>query len=86
MPGDVRCVDGSGRARGAERALSELGISHDVKEYPGAGHSFLNRINAGPVLGTVLTVTRFNHHHPSAEDAWRRILSFFDEHLHAADE
>ncbi len=70
-----------GRAARLERALTELGIAHDVKEYPDAGHSFLNRINAGPLLGQVLTVTGFNHHHPSAEDAWRRILTFFDEHL-----
>ena len=74
-----------GRAARLERALDELRIAHDVKEYPDAGHSFLNRINAGPVLGTVLTVTRFNHHHPSAEDAWQRILSFFHQHLRPAD-
>jgi carboxymethylenebutenolidase len=70
-----------GRAGRLERALSELGIPHDVKEYPDAGHSFLNRINAGPVLGTVVQLTRFSYDHPSAEDAWRRILMFFDEHL-----
>jgi carboxymethylenebutenolidase len=72
-----------GRAARLERALTDLGIAHDVKEYPGAGHSFLNRINAGPILGPVLTVTGFNYDHPSAEDAWRRILTFFDEHLRA---
>jgi carboxymethylenebutenolidase len=72
-----------GRAARLERALSDLEIAHDVKEYPDAAHSFLNRINAGPVLGPVLAITGFNHHHPSAEDAWRRILTFFDEHLHA---
>jgi carboxymethylenebutenolidase len=70
-----------GRAARLERALGELGIAHDVKEYPGAAHSFLNRINAGPILGPVLTVVGFNHHHSSAEDAWRRILGFFEEHL-----
>jgi carboxymethylenebutenolidase len=70
-----------GRAERLEHALSELGVRHDVKEYADAGHSFLNRINAGPVLGTLLHVTRFDYHHPSAEDAWRRILTFFDEHL-----
>jgi carboxymethylenebutenolidase len=70
-----------GRAERLRRALTELGVPHDVKEYPDAGHSFLNRINAGPILGLVLDVTRFNHHHPSAEDAWRRIFTFFDEHL-----
>jgi carboxymethylenebutenolidase len=73
-----------GRAQRLEQALSELAIAHDVKEYPQAGHSFLNRINAGPLLGSLLHVTRFNHHHPSAEDAWRRILTFFDEHLREA--
>ena len=73
-----------GHAARLERALTELRIEHDVKEYPDAGHSFLNRINAGPILGTVLAVTRFNHHHSSAEDAWRRILSFFERHLRAA--
>jgi carboxymethylenebutenolidase len=72
-----------GHAERLERALSEIGIAHDVKEYPDAAHSFLNRINAGPVLGQVLAITGYNHHHPSAEDAWRRILGFFDEHLRA---
>jgi carboxymethylenebutenolidase len=70
-----------GRAERLERALSELEIPHDVKEYPDAGHSFLNRINAGPVLGTAVRLARFNYHHPSAEDAWGRILGFSDEHL-----
>jgi carboxymethylenebutenolidase len=46
----------------------------------------MNRINAGPGLGTVLGLTRFNYHHPSSEDAWRRILDFFDAHLASATE
>jgi carboxymethylenebutenolidase len=54
---------------------------HDVKEYPDAGHSFMNRLNAGPVLTPLLRVTGVGYHHPSAEDAWRRILAFFAEHL-----
>jgi carboxymethylenebutenolidase len=69
------------RAERLQMALDELGITHDVKEYPDAGHSFMNRINAGPLLGMGVRFTRFNYHHPSAEDAWRRILTFFDEHL-----
>jgi len=70
-----------GRAERLQRALSELGIPHDVKEYPQAGHSFMNRINTGPLLGQAVQLLHFNYHHPSAEDAWRRILRFFDEHL-----
>ena len=69
------------RAERLQTALAALGIEHDVKEYPDAGHSFLNRINAGPLLGSVLRFTAFNYHHPSAEDAWHRILTFFDAHL-----
>ena len=70
-----------GRAERLQRALDELNITHDVKEYPDTGHSFMNRINAGPILGMGVQFTRFSYHHPSAEDAWRRILTFFDEHL-----
>lgn len=73
-----------GRAERLQLALGELGVPHDVKEYPDAGHSFLNRINAGPILGSLLHVAHFNYHHPSAEDAWHRILTFFDEHLRDA--
>jgi carboxymethylenebutenolidase len=70
-----------GRAARLRQALSELGIPHDVKEYPDAGHSFMNRFNAGPALSPLLTVLALNHHHPSAEDAWGRILGFFDQYL-----
>jgi carboxymethylenebutenolidase len=70
-----------GRAERLERALDELGVRHDVKEYPDAGHSFLNRINTGPALTPLMKIAALNYHHPSAEDAWRRILTFFDTHL-----
>ena len=39
-----------GRAERLERALTELGVVHDVKEYPDVGHAFMNRINVGPAL------------------------------------
>ncbi len=73
----------SGRAQRLEQALSELDIPHDVKEYPEAGHSFMNRINLGPLMNPVLHFTAFNYHHPSAEDSWQRILTFFDTYLRA---
>ncbi len=69
-----------GAAAQLESALTEAGVEHDVKEYPGAGHSFLNRHNAGP-LTALLRVGGVGYHAPSAEDAWSRILRFFDEHL-----
>jgi carboxymethylenebutenolidase len=72
-----------GRAQRLEEALRELGIEHDVKEYPDAGHSFMNRINVGPGLGHLVRFIGMNYRHESAEDSWRRILDFFDAHLRA---
>jgi carboxymethylenebutenolidase len=69
-----------GTAAKLEGVLTELGVEHDVKEYADAGHSFLNRHNLGPL--TVLErVGGFSYHEPSAEDAWSRILRFFDRQL-----
>lgn len=70
-----------GRAARLEQALSTLDVAHDVKEYPDAGHSFLNRINVGAPLMPLMHVAGLSYHHPSAEDAWRRILAFFAEYL-----
>ena len=72
-----------GRAQRLENALQALGIEHDVKEYSDAGHSFMNRINAGPGLGQLVKFIGMNYRHESAEDSWRRILDFFDVQLRA---
>lgn len=72
-----------GRAQRLENALQTLGIEHDVKEYPDAGHSFMNRINVGPGLGQLVKFIGLDYRHESAEDSWRRILDFFDAHLRA---
>ena len=69
-----------GAAGRLETVLTQVGVEHDVVEYPDAGHSFLNRHNAGP-LSVLERVGGFSYHHPSAEDAWTRILRFFDRHL-----
>src|SRR5271163_2801815 len=53
-----------GRAARLEQALSSAGVAHDVKEYPDAGHSFLNRFNAGPLLTPLLHVAGLGYHHP----------------------
>jgi carboxymethylenebutenolidase len=69
-----------GAAATLETALTEAGVEHDVKEYPQAGHSFLNRHNVG-VLTVLERVAGLSYHEPSAEDAWARILRFFAHHL-----
>jgi len=67
-----------------DRALTANGVDHDVKVYPDAGHGFMN--DHDPADQTLLLVvlaklsgTRF--HEPSAVEARRRIISFFDRHL-----
>lgn len=71
-----------GAAEQLDGVLTRLGVPHDVKEYPDAGHSFLNRHNLGP-FSVLEKVAGFDYHQPSAEDAWARILRFFGEHLRA---
>jgi carboxymethylenebutenolidase len=72
-----------GAAAKVEEALADLGVEYDVKEYPEAGHSFMNRHNGGP-LNVLARLAGIGYHHPSAEDAWGRILRFFDTHLRPA--
>jgi carboxymethylenebutenolidase len=68
-----------GVAEQLERLLTILGIDHDVKEYPDAGHSFLNQHDT--VLFKVVRIIGIGYHEPSARDARRRIASFFNKHL-----
>ena len=73
-----------GAAHKLERALTVAGVDHDVKEYPDAGHSFLDdhRPEDLPRLLVVMVrVTGARYHEPSAADARNRITAFFDRHL-----
>ncbi len=79
-----------GAAQKLDQTLAALGVDHDVKEYPEAGHAFLNdHRGEGPwsvlyvVLGHFPVIAGYvgAYHEPSAQDARRRILSFFDRHL-----
>jgi carboxymethylenebutenolidase len=67
-----------------ERALERNGVPHDIKEYPDAGHAFLNDHAADevPLAVTVLSwFSRARYHEPSARDARSRIVAFFRHHL-----
>jgi carboxymethylenebutenolidase len=68
-----------GAATELERVLTAVRVDHDVKEYPDAGHSFLN--NHQSVLFKMLKVVGIGYHDASAQDARRRIAGFFDRHL-----
>jgi carboxymethylenebutenolidase len=69
-----------GRAARLERTLTGLDVAHDVKEYPDAGHSFMNRVTLGPATPLV-HIAGFGYHEEASEDSWRRLLAFFAEHL-----
>jgi carboxymethylenebutenolidase len=76
-----------GAAARLESVLTDVGIAHDVKEYPDAGHAFINdHDGAGdktPLLFAVLGKLSpgDGYHEPSARDARKRIIAFFDAHL-----
>jgi carboxymethylenebutenolidase len=76
----ARDLELRGAAGKLERALTAAGVPHDVKEYPGVGHSFMNRHDLGP-FAVLERVTGFHYDHDAAEDAWNRILRFLAEHL-----
>ena len=66
------------------RILTAVGVDHDVKTYPDAGHSFMNDHDPAdlPALFAVhFRLTGNPYHEPSAQDARRRILDFFGRHL-----
>lgn len=76
-----------GAALRLNRALSAAGIDHDVKEYPAAGHGFLND-HVGADDHVPLTFTTLGklvgikgYEESSATDARVRIASFFEVHL-----
>jgi carboxymethylenebutenolidase len=55
--------------RALESALDRYQIAHDIKIYPGAGHSFFNDGD------------RRAYNKAAAEDSWTRVLGFFATHL-----
>lgn len=79
--------DGSlkGAAARLGQALDTLGIAHDVKEYPDAGHGFLNDHRDERIPPLFALMARFiggaDYHEASAVDARRRIEAFFGRHL-----
>jgi carboxymethylenebutenolidase len=76
-----------GAAGRLEQALTAVGVEHDVKEYPKAGHAFLNdHEGAGgkvPLMFAVMArlVPGMGYNEAAARDARQRILAFFGTHL-----
>jgi carboxymethylenebutenolidase len=70
--------------RGAARKLGEAcqaaGLEHDVKEYRGAGHSFMDDHHT-VLFGVLGVLIGAGYDEAAARDAQTRIVSFFDAHL-----
>lgn len=66
-----------------ETALRAAGIPNDVKTYPDAGHSFMSRHDGLMAAIDGLPPMRAGFNEPASEDAWARVLAFFDERLAA---
>ncbi len=71
----------AGAAAKVEAAATAAGVEADVKEYPDAGHGFINRFAVASPIGPILKVMGVGYNHPAAADAKHRILAFFDTHL-----
>jgi carboxymethylenebutenolidase len=67
-----------------DAALTKAGVPHDSKEYPNAGHVFMNdKLNGPLIIRPLVRVMNFGPEPESAKDAWSRIDSFFGEYLKA---
>ena len=67
-----------------EPMLTAAGVDHDIKIYPDAGHGFLNDHDPAQLplwVKVIAKLTAAGFHEPSARDARRRIVDFFDRHL-----
>ena len=70
-----------------QAALAANRVDHDVKEYPDAGHAFLNQHDPAEISAlfkVLFRVTGSGYHERSAQDARERIVAFFDARLKAA--
>lgn len=75
-------VVGIKAAERLERHLAALGVPHDIKTYDQAGHSFFSRYDGYQAwLARLPTPLAVGYDQEAAEDAWRRMLAFFDEHV-----
>jgi carboxymethylenebutenolidase len=74
-----RDLTGRGAPEKLQRVLDDKGITNDVKSYPKVGHSFANKLPAQPLL----RIAGFGYNQAATDDAWKRVFSFFGEHLHS---
>lgn len=75
---------GAAAGRRLDRVLTDHGVPHDVKIYPGVGHGFMNDhdpADATLLLRFLARVSGTRYDEDATRDARRRISAFFDTHL-----
>lgn len=72
-------LDAEGTATRLNSALARRRFEHDVKEYPNAGHSFLD--DPKGLIGVLGTVLGSSYEDKDAANAGGRIRAFFSRHL-----
>lgn len=70
---------GIGAPNRLRRVTEHKHIPHDIKVYPGAGHSFANKLPGQPLI----RIAGFGYNDAATADAWARVFAFFGEHLRA---
>jgi carboxymethylenebutenolidase len=61
--------------------LTGLGVEHEVKVYPGAGHSFMSNHTGLASRLFAWGPMKLGYNPAAAEDSWRRVEAFFAKHL-----
>jgi len=75
-------IVGRKMAERLESHLVALGVPHDVKTYEHAGHSFFSQVDGWQGwLARLPSPMAVGYDEPTAEEAWRRMLDFFAEHI-----
>jgi carboxymethylenebutenolidase len=75
-------IAGRAMADRLESHLGALGVSHDVKTYDGVGHSFFSQVDGWQGwVARLPSPMAVGYDEEAAEDGWRRMLAFFDEHV-----
>jgi carboxymethylenebutenolidase len=73
---------GRNMAERLEAHLSALGVSHDVHTYDEAGHSFFSHHEGWQGwLARLPSPMAVGPDASASDDGWRRMLTFFDEHV-----
>jgi carboxymethylenebutenolidase len=75
-------IVGRNMAERLEEHLTALGLAHDVKTYEDAGHSFFSQVDGWQGwLARMPSPMAVGYEGRAADDGWRRMLAFFDEHV-----